>query len=496
MDIKDYLRIMRRNWMLVAALTLTGLLVGGAASMLIPPTYTAGTQLFVAIQNSGSAQELQQGNTFTQARVQSYVKTVTTPIVLQPAIDELGLGMTTVELAKKVKVSTDLNTVLVKIDVSDHSPVQAAAIAQSIANSLVKAVETLEKPKNGGASPVSLSIIAPAEAPSEPSAPNTKLNLALGLVLGLALGLGSALIRGTFDTRIRGEADLRHVTDAPVLGGITFDADSAKAPLLTDMGQHSLRAESYRTLRTNLKFANVSVRAGSFIVTSAMPGEGKSTTASNLALSLAQAGQRVCLVDADLRRPMVDQYFGLERSAGLTTALVGTADLDDLLQPWGSDDLYVLTSGAIPPNPSELLGSTEMQALINRLEQSFDTVVVDAPPLLPVTDAAVLSQHVGGVVLVVSAQKTRQPSLEKALQALELVQANLLGIVLNRLPAKGPDAYSYGYYNYESHETTTEFERLDTSRIAQSLGERRRRSGSALSDSDSDFTRVLEGKNR
>lgn len=427
-----------------------GILLGGVASFAVKPTYTAGTQLFVAIQNSGSAQELQQGNTFSQARVQSYVKTVSTPIVLQPAIDALGLDLTADQLAEKIKVATDLNTVIIKIEVSDESPVQAAAIAQATANSLVKAVETLEKPTSGGSSPVSLSIISPAEAPVAPSAPNTKLNLALGLTLGLAAGVGIALLRGTFDSRIRGESDLRRVTDAPILGGIAFDSDATKKPLLTQAPHQSPRAESFRTLRTNLSFANVSVQAKSLVVTSSLPGEGKSTTATNLAIALAQAGQRVCLIDADLRRPMVGEYLGLERNAGLTTALLGTIDVEELLQPWGEDDLFVLTSGPIPPNPSELLGSLAMRELIERLEMVFDTVVIDAPPLLPVTDAAVLAQSVGGVVVVVGAQKLRQPALEKALGALELVQANVLGVILNRLPNKGADAYAYSYYSYES----------------------------------------------
>jgi capsular exopolysaccharide synthesis family protein len=150
---------------------------------------------------------------------------------------------------------------------------------------------------------------------------------------------------------------------------------------------------------------------------------------------------------------MIGEYLGLDRSAGLTTALIGRADVNDLLQPWGEDHLYVLASGQIPPNPSELLGSAEMKDLILRLEQVFDTVVIDAPPLLPVTDAAVLSQHVGGVVVVVGSQKLRQQDLEKSIGALEMVGSNILGIVLNRLPAKGPDAYSYGYYS--SAETAT-----------------------------------------
>ncbi|MGR0159130.1 polysaccharide biosynthesis tyrosine autokinase [Paenarthrobacter nitroguajacolicus] len=445
MDLREYVRILRRNWILIVAMALGGLLVSGAASLLVKPTYTAETELFVAIQNSGSAQELQQGNTFTQARVQSYVRTVKTPIVLQPAIDTLGLNMSVDELAGRVKGTTDPNTVIINISVADTSPVQAAAIAQAVATSLVNAVESLEKPKVGGSSPVGLSIITPAEAPLDPSAPNTKLNLVLGLALGLAVGIGFAILRSTLDSRIRSEADLRSITDSPLLGGIAYDSDAASRPLLTQVAAQSQRAESFRQLRTNLQFANVADHAKTVLVTSSIPGEGKSTTATNLAIALAQSGQTICLVDADLRRPRINEYLGLDRNAGLTTALIGAADINDLLQQWGDDELYVLTAGQIPPNPSELLGSEEMKRLIVRLEQAFDTVIIDAPPLLPVTDAAVLSQHVGGVLAVVGAHKTKQHDLEKSLASLALVGANVLGIVLNRLPVKGPDAYSYTY---------------------------------------------------
>lgn len=446
MDLRDYLRILRRSWILITAATLIGLLGGAAASMLVKPTYTSQTQLFVSIQNAGTVQELQQGNTFSQARVQSYVKTVTTPVVLQPVIDALGLPQTPDQLAKQVKASTDLNTVLINISVDDDSPVRAAAVAQAVADSLIKAVDTLEKPRTGGTSPIGLSVITPAAAPSTPSAPNTRLNLMAGLLSGLAAGLAVSVLRTALDNRIRGEADLRHITDTPILGGIAFDQDASRRPLLTQSGHQSPRAESFRQLRTNLQFANVSGSAKSVLVTSSLPGEGKSTTATNLAIALAQAGQTVCLIDADLRRPMVNEYLGLDRSAGLTTALVGQAHVNDLLQSWGEDNLYVLTSGVIPPNPSELLGSTEMQNLVDSLESTFDTVIIDAPPLLPVTDAAVLSQHVSGVVLVVGSQKLKVQDLAKSLSALEMVSADLLGIVLNRLPVKGPDAYAYSYY--------------------------------------------------
>lgn len=450
MELSDYLRILRRNWLLITVCAVVGLLVGAVASFAVRPTYTAETKLFVAIQNSGSVQELQQGNTFTQARVQSYVETVSEPLVLQPVVDALGLGLTPAQLSSKVAATADLNTVIITIAVEDTSPVQAAAIAQATADSLVQSVGGLESTSEGGSSPVNLTVITPATAPAEPSAPNTRLNLALGLLVGLALGVGAAVLRTTLDTRVRGEADLRRVSEAPMLGGIAFDTDALKKPLLTQVPGQSPRAESFRQIRTNLQFAHVSHKSKAVLVTSSLPGEGKSTTATNLAIAIAQGGQSVALVDADLRRPRVDEYLGLERNAGLTTALIGRADVEDLLQPWGTDELYVLTAGQIPPNPSELLGSDEMKRLITRLEEKFDAVIIDAPPLLPVTDAAVLAQQVGGVVLVIGSSKVKIPDLQKSLGNLEMVNADLLGVVINFLPSKGPDAYSYTYYSYDS----------------------------------------------
>lgn len=425
-----------------------GLFGAAALSLAAKPTYTAKTQLFVAIQNAGSVLELQQGNTFSQARVQSYIETVGTPAVLQPVIDSLGLAVAPAELAENVEANADLNTVIITIAAHDSSPSQAAAIAQGVGTSLVKTINQLESPSEGGVSPVKVSVVTPASAPSTPSGPNTRLNLAVGALLGLALGIGLAVLRTTLDTKVRGEADLRRITDTPILGGISFENDASKKPLLTQASPQSPRAESYRQIRTNLQFAHVSHDSNAVLVTSSLPGEGKTTTATNLAIAMAQSGQTVVLIDADLRRPRVDDYLGLERNAGLTTALIGAADINDLLQQWGEDDLYVLTSGQIPPNPSELLGSAAMKELILRLEKVFDAVIIDAPPLLPVTDAAVLAQQVGGVVLVVGSSRVKVPDLQKSLASLEMVKADLLGVVLNLLPAKGPDAYAYAYHSY------------------------------------------------
>ncbi|MCQ1954391.1 polysaccharide biosynthesis tyrosine autokinase [Arthrobacter sp. zg-Y238] len=450
MQLNEYVRILRRQWTLVVVASCLGLLSAAGITLVSSPTYTANTRLFVAIQNSGAVSELQQGNTFSQGRVKSYVETVKTPAVLQPAIDELGLDIEPVELLDQVRASADLDTVLISIAVDDDSPVQAAALAQAIANSLIEQVETLERPAEAVSSPVRLSIVTPAVAPESPSGPNMGLNLVIGIFLGLLAGLVSALIRSSSDTRVRSENDLSSITKAPVLGGVAFDGDASKKPLLTQAGHQSPRAESFRHIRTNLQFANVSSKSKTMLVTSSLPGEGKSTTATNLAIAMAQDGQRVVLIDADLRRPMVAEYLGLEGRAGLTTALVGSADVMDLLQPWGEQELYVLSSGRVPPNPSELLGSNAMATLIRKLESNFDVVIIDAPPLIPVTDATVLAQKGHGVVLVVGAGKVRTHDVEKSLESLNLVGADLLGVVVNLLPTKGPDAYAYSYYSYAS----------------------------------------------
>ena len=288
-------------------------------SLLAQPSYTARTQLFVAIQSGGSVSELQQGNTFTQARIQSYVSTATTPAVLQPVIDTLALDMSAAELAGYVVASADLDTVLINVAATHDSPVQAAALAQAVGASLIEVVEQLEQPSTGENSAVKLSVITPAVAPASPSSPDTLLNIALGFVIGLGVGLGAAVLRGTLDTKVRGEGDLRKFSQTAILGGIAYDNDATRKPLLTQTGQQSPRAESFRQIRTNMQFANISTKSKTMLITSSLPGEVKITIATNMAIAMSQAGQRVVLVDADLRRPMVANYLGLEGNAGLTT---------------------------------------------------------------------------------------------------------------------------------------------------------------------------------
>jgi capsular exopolysaccharide synthesis family protein len=197
-------------------------------------------------------------------------------------------------------------------------------------------------------------------------------------------------------------------------------------------------------MRTNLQFLQLSDEGRSFVVTSSVAAEGKSTTSANLALTIAATGKRVILVEADLRRPKLSEYLGVVGTVGLTNVLIGLASLDDVLQPWGDGALSVLPAGRIPPNPSELLGSPAMRDLLRVLEKSYDMVILDAPPLLPVTDAAILAGIASGAIIVVASGRTRREQLSRSVEILDGVGARTLGIVMNFLPVKGPDAYTYG----------------------------------------------------
>lgn len=447
MELRDYIRILRKNWLLILVVTLVGVGAAAAFSLTRTPLYESTSKVFVSAQGTSSVAELQQGNSFTQARVSTYVTLATTQTVLIPVLSEFDLELSSEQLANRVSASAALNTLIINITVEDPDPVRAADLADAIAESLTRTVEEIERPTSGEESPVRLTQVQRAQVATSPASPNVPVNLAVGFLVGLALSLGIAVLRAVLDTKVRHERDVREVTDAPILGGIAFDTKARERPLIVQEDPRSPRAESFRALRTNLQFVGLDGRK-SFAVTSSIQSEGKSTTAANLAIAMADAGLNVMLIDADLRRPKLAGYLGLEGGAGLSDVLAGRAQTVEVVQRWGRQSLYVLLAGTVPPNPSELLGSQRMTQLISELESRFDVVLFDMPPLLPVTDAAVVAKSTGGVIVVVGVGRSTRHQLEGALNSLEQVDAKVAGLVLTMIPTKGPDAYGYGRYGY------------------------------------------------
>jgi non-specific protein-tyrosine kinase len=459
LDLHGFLKALARRWPTVLVCLVLAVGTALAATKLTTPVYEARTQLFVATRTGEDTAQLSQGQTFSQARVQSYAAIVPTRRVTEPVVRKLKLRTTPEELASRITAEAPLDTVLINITVRDTVPSRAAEIANAVAAGLTAVVERLERPtktnrqpsaSEGGddvpVSPVSLGVTQPAVVPAVPVSPRPLLNLAAGVLGGLLLGAGLVVLRETLDTTVKTSQALGELTGLPSLGSIPYDRNAPKQPLAAVAG-HSGRAEAFRKLRTNLQFAQVDDRPQIIMVTSSVPAEGKTNVAVNLALSLAEAGVSTCLVDCDLRRPTVAKTFGLVQDAGLTTALIGQSRVEEVMQRVGSH-LSVLASGAKPPNPTELLASARMGEVLSELATTYETVILDTAPLLPVADTVGLAPLTQGSLLVVRADKTGRDQVRTAAEALERVGSRILGTVFNMAATSQSDCYgSYTAYD-------------------------------------------------
>lgn len=462
MELTEYLGVLRKRWITVALLTVAGVAVGALFSLVATPTYQSTTRMFLSMELGDSLGEAQRGTNFTRDQMASYAEVAASPLVLSPVIEDLELDISPQALSEQVAVTIPNDTTILEITVSHANPQAAADIANSIGDQLTEAVDELSPGSPGTEQAVRATVLSPASPAADPSSPNAGLNIGLGLALGLLLGTGVAVLRETLDTKIRVDRDIAQVTDTPVIGNIVFEDDGISHPVFMHADARGFRAEAIRRLRTNLQFVDLIDRPNSIVITSSVPGEGKTTTAINLAISLADAGARVLLVDADLRKPSVGEYLGLESRAGLTTVLIGRAKLDEVVQQTRSAGLHVLPSGQIPPNPSELLGSKAMSNLLTRSAREYDLVIIDSPPLLPVTDAAVLSKLTGGALVIAGADRIHRAQLSESMAALEHVDAHVLGVVLNKVERRERSKYYYRYGTYDDTETKSQSSPLAT----------------------------------
>ncbi|OZC75199.1 protein tyrosine kinase [Rhodococcus sp. 06-462-5] len=448
MEIQDYLRILKARWIIIAVTMIVAILGALGASLLTTPLYESSARMFVSTSGGTSVSETYQGNLFSQQRVASYSELVTSEALAARVLDVLPLGLTPSQLAAKVKASSTPDTVLFDITVTDPSPAVARDIANAMASELTSQVRDLETPEDGGTPSAGVKTFQQADASASPVSPNTKRNLALGAAVGLLLGIALAVLRDRLDNTIKDRREIESISGKALVGTIPFDKERKTHPAVDfqDLAQSS-SAEAFRELRTNLQFLEVDHPPRVIVVTSAIPSEGKTTTAVNLAISLAEAGHHVALVEGDLRRPRVSKYLGLIGSVGLSTVLAGQAKVDEVLQPTRYEGLQAMASGPIPPNPSELLGSEASRALLVELRSKFDYVIIDGAPLLPVTDSAVLTTHADGALLVTRYGHTKSNELSRAIGNLETIGAHVLGVVLALTPSKKGDMYSYSY-NY------------------------------------------------
>lgn len=450
LNFQDFVKLLRTRWVTVSAAIVAGLLTAVAVTLLTTPMYKASTRLFVSTATGSTLAETYQGNRFSQERVISYAELVMGETLAQRTIDKLGLDMNAEQLQQRVKADSKVDTVLINVDVIDESPVRARDIANTLSDEFVAMVRELETPEDGSSPDSRVVVEQRASIPERPVVPKTASNLAIGFGLGLLLGIGLAVMRDMLDNSVKDRTTLEEVTGSGIVGAIPLDKERRRQAAISFDNDNSGIAEAFRKLRTNLQFLSVDNPPRIIVITSSTPSEGKTTTAINIALALAEADHKVVLVDGDLRRPMLHKYLELVGEVGFSTVLSGAATLDEALQKTRYPGLSVLTSGAVPPNPSELLGSLMARKMLSELRAQFDFVIVDSSPLLAVTDAALLGAGADGVLVMARFGQTKREQLAHAVGSLNDVGAALLGAVFTMMPIRGNAAYSYSYYGEDN----------------------------------------------
>lgn len=444
MTILDLVRLVRVNAKYLLIGLVVGALLGFGYSLLQPKIYASSATGYVTVGESTGIGDVISGSSAAKDKASSYLQLVSSGLVAEEIIAaNPDIGMSAGEIQGNLTSSLEGDSALIRVQATASTPEAAQTLANSSLSATAKVVNDLE-----GSTAVRVVPLDDATLPGAPISPDTKMNTLLGGLAGLVLVFAVIFLRRYLDVKVRTRTDVTEATEAGILGVLPETEMLEEKNLLTNQDDHTSQ-EAVRQLRTNLRFVNVDNPPQSVLITSSEPGEGKSTVSTSLARSLAESGQATILIDADLRRPTIGKKFNIDSNVGLTQVLAGDVELADAVRQHEDSQLFILPSGRIPPNPSELLGSDKMRQLVKELSDEF-TVIIDVPPLLPVTDASLLSASVDGVILVASVGKTRKENLAEATKMLHKVKGNLIGAVINRTPVRGLGSSYYGF-GYAGH---------------------------------------------
>lgn len=450
MTLRSFLGLLRDRWKLIALVTLLAGAISAGLTARMTPLYSSSLTFYVSAQTrSTDVAQAYQADLLSQQKVQSYADLLTGPMLAGEVVRRMGLALSPAQLQTEITAQAVPQTVLLTAIVTSPSPQQAQAIARTVSMLFPRQVDRLERPAHGGTSTVLVTVVANPSQPAAPVSPRPARNVGLALGVGLLAGVGLAAGLRSLDTTVRTSEQLaRSLGGKPVLGLIPYDSVARSHPVLTDSQLASPRMEAFRKLRLNLQFVEIDKPRKVLLFTSALPNDGKTTTVCNLGIALGPAGKRVIVVECDLRRPRVGGYLGLPSGAGLTDLLLGRAALQDVVQRWGDDEFDVLTSGVLPPNPGDLLGSRRMAELIEQLRASYDLVLIDMPPLLPFSDTAATAPFCDGAIVVARYSRTKSEHLRRVAESLAAVGSPVLAGVLCMTPRRKEVGYGYGYWRY------------------------------------------------
>ena len=435
LELRQLWGMLRKRWIIVFALPLIAALTIGAISFyVITPVYQASTTLIIGRKASEAALQATTqvfGNSVLQQLIKNYSEIAKSHTVEKNVLKDLNSSMSVAELDELITVEQVKTTDLIEIKVTNKNPELAASIANTTAQEFSKAV------------PVdSINIVDTADIPNKPITPNKTKNVALAFIAGLIASISLVFMLEYLDNTVKTSSDVKKILEIPLLGLIANyemgkeEKNTSAHSLITLEETKSPISESYRSIRTNLEFATLDSANQKILVTSSGPDEGKSLTVANLAVSMAQSGKSVLVLDADLRYPTQHKLFGLANRQGLSGALVQDQNYRDYLKETTVPGLMILTAGPIPPNPAELVGSQQMKRLIEEAREQFHMVLIDSPAIIAVTDAAILAQKVDGVILVLASGKVNKDDAQTAKVQLDNVGAKILGSILTKVDTK------------------------------------------------------------
>lgn len=479
MDLSQFLGVLRTRWKFVIVTLGMGALITALVTVLVPPTYGSTATLLISTPSTGVVDTYTASLTAVQ-RADSYANLAKNSEVLTRVAERLNNEVSPSQLAGQIDVTVVQDTLLLRVDARAASPDLAQQIATVESDEIIRLVKNLETPSDEDVpAPIIARVAGKALLSTTPVAPNVPLNLAVGLLLSLLIGIAGALVRDKLDTSVKTGDDIEEITESSLLVTLPFDPAVKRNPLSVEDHGGSL-GEAFRVLRTNLQFSNLDAKRQMLVISSAVPEEGKTFVATNLAISMAKGGRSVLLVDADMRNPNVSELLGLENSVGVITVLLGRTTLEQSIQEHVSG-VHFLGTGPQPPNPAEVLDTQAMRDLLGRLRTEYDVVIIDAPPILPVADAAILASEVDGVLLLARYGSTSRDQLRQAVSRIDSVGGRLLGTILNRAPRSGLGGYGYGYgYGYgtiaeQPRSVRTQNQDGSPSRLSSGSGRRVRR---------------------
>lgn len=457
MTIADLLQIIRKHLASAIISFVVVFAAVAAVAFIMPPKYTATAEVLATYAGqSGETQttnDMSSGANYLNTQIKTYPELVKTEAVLQPVIKDLGLDMTTTDLAGVVTAANPTNTFMVDISAEVGDPQQAADIANSVAKNLADQISSdLYNNSSSSGSPIKLTVVQKAQTPTGQSSPNIPLYLAAGLILGLIVGIGVALLKDILNTKVDSTDDVRELTHASSLGTVpqaTILDDSRPVVVAQPAGSE---AEEFRRIRTNLSFLTTTATQGHgrlLVITSTDPSEGKTTVSSNVAVALAEEGKSVLLIDADLRHPSVAHKLGIEGHVGLSHVLSRQASPADVIQKYWKPNLHIMPAGTRPANASILLNSDLMKEMVEQALTQYDYVILDTAPLSVANDATVFGRMAGGLVLVTGKGVVEKKELENTATALQAAEVPILGFIFNFADPKKIHSKNYYYYYYE-----------------------------------------------